>query len=469
MASHEDSDLSAKALQKRYEGLVTVRSKAIKGKGAWYWSHLLPLLVPHPDTGLPKAVKLRCSLCNATFSASNPSRTASEHLKRGTCPNFNGLVPNPLASQPGPKSGGGTPGTFTPRKRNAPAASSLSGCDDDVPCTDLVVRAATDKPFLLSGGREDLGSLAQLEDSVKKLKSPGMKIGSAQGLGGPNKQQAETALNLLAEWLYESCGTVSFSCVEHPKFKAFTSQLGLPAVSRRYLAGAKLDAKFEEVKQDSELKLREALFFQLSSDGWKKKAIGMGESLINITLNLPNGSTLFRSVVNVNPGPVSVKFVEDTLAEAVLSICGPAPERCVGIVADADKYALKALQGLEYRFPRMVNLSCQAQGFSNLLKDLNKHLLLFRSVGSECMKVSAFFNSQPQARMYLQKYQRQVSPNFTFYYFFSHVIHKYLLALILKNVEAMSNQRKISLERLLRCALSFQQEERSTSKGSISF
>jgi hypothetical protein len=85
------------------------------------------------------------------------------------------------------------------------------------------------------------------------------------------------------------------------------------------------------------------------------------------------------------------------------------------------------------------------------------------------MKVSAFFNSQPQARMYLQKYQRQVSPNFTFYYFFSHVIHKYLLALILKNVEAMSNQRKISLERLLRCALSFQQEERSTSKGSISF
>ncbi|KAG0612959.1 hypothetical protein M758_6G065800 [Ceratodon purpureus] len=410
MASHEDQDLSVKALQKRYEGLVTVRSKAIKGKGAWYWSHLLPLLVPHPDTGLPKAVKLRCSLCNAMFSASNPSRTASEHLKRGTCPNFNGMVPSPLASQPGPKPGG-TPGAITPRKRNAPAASSLSGGDGDAACTDLVVRATPDTPFMLSGGREDLGALAQLEDSVKKLKCPGMKVGGAQGFGGPNKQQAEAALNLLAEWLYESCGTVSFSCVEHPKFKAFMSQLGLPPVSRRYLAGAKLDAKFEEVKQDSELKLREALFFQLSSDGWKKKTIGMGESLINLTMNLPNGSTLFRSVVNVNPGPVSVKLVEDTLAEAVLAICGPAPERCVGIVADADKYALKALQGLEYRFPRMVNLSCQAQGFSNLLKDFNKHLLLFRSVGSECMKVSAFFNSQPQARMYLQKYQRQEYDN----------------------------------------------------------
>ena len=431
MASHEESDLSVKALQKRYEGLVTVRSKAIKGKGAWYWSHLLPLLVPHPDTGLPKAVKLRCSLCNAMFSASNPSRTASEHLKRGTCPNFNGMVPSPLASQPGPKAGvaGGSPagaGAITPRKRNAPAASSLSGGGGDgdgVPCTDLVVRATLDTPFLLSGGREDLGALAQLEDSVKKLKSPGTRGG--HGLGGPNKAQAEAALNLLAEWLYESCGTVSFSCVEHPKFKAFLSQLGLPPVSRRYLAGAKLDAKFEEVKQDSELKLREALFFQLSSDGWKKKTIGMGESLINITLNLPNGSTLFRSVVNVNSSPISVKLVEDTLVDAVLAICGPAPERCVGIVADADKYTLKALQGLEYRFPKMVNLSCQAQGFSNLLKDFNKHLLLFRSVSSECMKVSAFFNSQPQARMYLQKYQRQVSSSYTCYFFLELIIHQH--------------------------------------------
>jgi hypothetical protein len=445
MASHEDNDLSFKALHKRYEGLVTVRNKAIKGKGAWYWSHLLPLLVQHPDTGLPKAVKLRCSLCNAMFSASNPSRTASEHLKRGTCPNFNGVVPKPLASQPGPKPTALSPPGSTPRKRSAPTAlgtpSSISmseaaagtaattaggggggggGGGAGAPTASGAPRGSSTElvrvggggpgtPLLLSGGKEDLGALALLEDSVKKLKSPGMKMGGAHGQGGPNKAQAEAALNLLAEWLYESCGTVSFSCVEHPKFKAFLSQLGLPPVSRRYLAGAKLDAKFEEVKQESELKLREALFFQLSSDGWKKRSSGMGESLINITLNLPNGNSLFRSVAHVNAGVVSVKQVEDTLADAISSICGPSLERCVGIVADADKYTMKALQELEFRYPRMVNLSCQAQGFSNLLKDFNKHLLLFRSVGSECLKVSAFFNNQPQARTYLQKYQREVS------------------------------------------------------------
>ncbi|KAL5076361.1 hypothetical protein RYX36_015345 [Vicia faba] len=77
------------AVNKRYEGLVTVRTKAIKDKGAWYWTHLEPILVRNPNSGLPKSVKLKCSLCEAVFSASNPSRTASEHLKRGTCSNFN--------------------------------------------------------------------------------------------------------------------------------------------------------------------------------------------------------------------------------------------------------------------------------------------------------------------------------------------------------------------------------------------
>ncbi|PSS33156.1 Methylenetetrahydrofolate--tRNA-(uracil-5-)- methyltransferase, partial [Actinidia chinensis var. chinensis] len=75
-------DVAVKAVNKRYEGLVTVRTKAIKGKGAWYWAHFEPILLRNPETNLPKALKLKCILCDAVFSASNPSRTASEHLKR---------------------------------------------------------------------------------------------------------------------------------------------------------------------------------------------------------------------------------------------------------------------------------------------------------------------------------------------------------------------------------------------------
>jgi len=72
MASSEGGtaeEPSAKAVAKTYEGLVMVRNKAIKGKGAWYWAHLAPLLVHNAQTGLPKAVKLKCCLTNVKLTA----------------------------------------------------------------------------------------------------------------------------------------------------------------------------------------------------------------------------------------------------------------------------------------------------------------------------------------------------------------------------------------------------------------
>jgi hypothetical protein len=76
--------------------------------------------VQNPETSLPRAVKLRCSLCDAVFSASNPSRTSSEHLKQGTCPNFNSVAKPissvSLASPPLPS-----------RKRHSFAASAGGG------------------------------------------------------------------------------------------------------------------------------------------------------------------------------------------------------------------------------------------------------------------------------------------------------------------------------------------------------
>ncbi|PKI74309.1 hypothetical protein CRG98_005285 [Punica granatum] len=68
----------------------------IRGKGAWYWVHLEPVLVHSTDTDIPKAMRLQCSLCDSVFSASNPSHTAFEHLRRGTCPNFTSS-PNPIS------------------------------------------------------------------------------------------------------------------------------------------------------------------------------------------------------------------------------------------------------------------------------------------------------------------------------------------------------------------------------------
>ncbi|XP_041002595.1 uncharacterized protein LOC121248258 [Juglans microcarpa x Juglans regia] len=427
-------DMASKALNKRYEGLVTVRTKAIKGKGAWYWTHLEPILLHNPDTSLPKAVKLKCSLCDTLFSASNPSRTASEHLKKGACLNFSSvsrpssasLSPLPISSVPSP-----LPSSHNHRKRSSQMgihplhscssssyqANSLALVESSrfynnqnhdgshySPCQNPVGAASNSGHHLvLSGGKEDLGALALLEDSVKKLKSP-------KGSAGPalSKDQIDSALQLLAEWFYESCGSVSASSLAHPKFRAFIHQVGLPGLLLRELTGARLDAKFEEVKTRSDARIRDAMFLQVASDGWKgKSCCGFtcdGENLVTFTVNLPNGTSDFQKAVFTG-GMVSAKYAEEILWEAVTDVCGSSVQRCVGIVAD--KYKAKALKNLEVQNHWMINLSCQLQGFVSLIKDFNKELPLFRTVTENCIKVANFVNTTSQVRNSFLKYKMQ--------------------------------------------------------------
>ncbi|XWS49033.1 hypothetical protein CRYUN_Cryun13aG0128900 [Craigia yunnanensis] len=433
-------ELTARAVHKRYEGLVIVRTKAIKGKGAWYWAHLEPMLVHNTDTGLPKAVKLRCCLCNAVFSASNPSRTASEHLKRGTCPNFNSLA-KPISSvSPSPTTVATATATQSNRKRSSSVSVTAtggilfgsgsgsvsgSGCsyqatplaivDPSRFCGELtyspspgaVVTASGgsfvpqhQQHLVLSGGKEDLGALAMLEDSVKKLKSPKTSPGPTL-----SKSQIECAVDFLADWIYECCGSVSFSSLEHPKFRAFLNHVGLPPVSRRELAGSRLDVKYEEVKAESEARIRDAMFFQVASDGWKVKSFASGEeSLVNLTANLPNGTSLYRRAVFLS-GSVPSKYAEEVLWKTVTGICGNAVQQCAGIVAD--KFKAKALRNLENQHHWMVNLSCQFQGFNSLIKDFSKELPLFKAVTENALKLANFINNTSQVRSIFQKYQLQ--------------------------------------------------------------
>ncbi|KAK1438699.1 hypothetical protein QVD17_04509 [Tagetes erecta] len=456
-------EMAVKAVHKRYEGLVMVRTKAIKGKGAWYWAHLEPNLVRNPDTGLPKAVKLRCSLCEALFSASNPSRTASEHLKRGTCPNFNSdSSPNPISSisptsssspvqnhrkrnASGNRRGSGfkvvnnsseTTYSVDPITMIEPPRFSVdvsyptrpdSASAFSAPTTMTVSSSGLYSPphhhhqqqqqqqhhqhqqqqqqqahVMLSGGKEDLSALAMLEDSVKKLKSP--KSTPGQTL---TKSQIDSSIQLLANWVYENCGSVSFSSMEHPKFKNFLNEIGLPAISRRELAGERLDSKYKEAKSESEARIREALFFQISSNGWKSKN-GSGEidnkQLVNVSVNLPNGTSVFRRGVFTS-GYVFSKHAEDVLWETICEICGNNLQQCVGIVSD--KFKTKALRNLENQHHWMVNLSCQFQGVCKLIQDFNKELPLFHNVTHNCYKVANFVNTKSVIRHSFLKYQLQ--------------------------------------------------------------
>ncbi|KAL1316613.1 hypothetical protein HN51_068791 [Arachis hypogaea] len=421
-------ELSAKAVNKRYEGLVMVRTKAVKGKGAWYWAHLEPMLVHNADTGLPKAVKLRCSLCDAVFSASNPSRTASEHLKRGTCPNFNSAAKpissvSPtvaaMASSPSPTA------NHNHRKRSSTSSAAATGgpatsyhvtplavVDPSRFCGEIAYTSsgstaitpvgllAQQPHLMLSGGKDDLGALAMLEDSVKKLKSPKTSPGPTL-----SKTQVETALDFLADWVYECCGSVSFSSLEQPKFRAFLNQVGLPAVSGRELIGGRLDSKFEEAKAESEARMRDAMFFQLSTEGWKAKSSEENGNVVKVTVNLPNGTSLYRRAVFVS-GSAPSKYAEEVLRETITAICGNVVDKCVGIVAD--RFGSNALRNLESQNHWMVNLSCQYQAFSSLIKHLTKELPFFPTVTRNSFKIASFLNyNSPHLRNAFHKYQLQ--------------------------------------------------------------
>lgn len=401
-------DVAAMAVSKRYEGLLTVRTKAVKGKGAWYWAHLEPILIKNPETNSPKAVKLKCTFCDAAFSASNPSRTASEHLKRGTCPNFN-LMLKPISQLPPLAS------PSSQQYHQKRGSQHQQGVLPDVYPISMVDSSRLGlktgfacmpdsclKQPILSGGKEDLGPLALLEDSVKRLRSP--KASPSPAL---SNEQVETSFDILADWFYELSGSISFSSLEHPKFKDFLNQVGLPAVSRREFLFGRLDSKFEVARRESAARTSDAPFFQVSSHGWKstKTCDNSENCLVNFMVNLPNGTRVFHTTVYSNGSTVPPQYAEEILWETVRGICGNNTNKCVGIVSD--KYKAKALANLELQNHWMVNVSCLLQGFFSLIKDLQRELPLFRNLTESCLKIANLVNSMPQVRSSLHKFRLQ--------------------------------------------------------------
>ncbi|KAJ3682607.1 hypothetical protein LUZ60_015180 [Juncus effusus] len=389
-------ETAARTAQRRFEGLTLVRAKAVKGKGAWYWVHLEPTLVRCPETGRPISVRLRCSLCGSAFSASNPSRTASEHLKRGTCPSFGSS--SPIGSNPPQPINSVRP--LYNRKRplnpvyHAPAL--------------LPAPPLNSHPIVLSGGKDDFGALQMLEDSVKRLKTP-------NNLPSPpilTKHQIDSALTFLSDWFYESCNGLSVSSIEHPKFKSFLQQVGLPAVTRKELTGIRLETRFAEARSSADARLRDALFFQLSVDGWRSPVQNeLEENVVSFSVNLPNGTQVFHRTVLVQPG-TTARYAEELMWDTVVELSGTGTgdetgtvHRCAGIVSD--RYKMKALKSLEDRYHWMVNLSCQYRAFRALIKDLYREIPLVYTVCTNCAKLATYFNTASPARNIFQKYRVQ--------------------------------------------------------------
>ncbi|KAI7739489.1 hypothetical protein M8C21_012234, partial [Ambrosia artemisiifolia] len=108
---------------------------------------------------------------------------------------------------------------------------------------------------------------------------------------GPSSPKNEDdILREQIHWVYENCGSVPFSSLEHPKFNAILNKLRLPSVGRMDLAGERLDSGYKQAR------IRDAMFFQIASDGWKSnrgfESFDSFDSLVNLLVNLPNGTGL---------------------------------------------------------------------------------------------------------------------------------------------------------------------------------
>ncbi|KAM0016009.1 hypothetical protein Hdeb2414_s0032g00717041 [Helianthus debilis subsp. tardiflorus] len=101
-----------------------------------------------------------------------------------------------------------------------------------------------------------------LEDSGKKLKTP--KSLPYQTL---TKSQIDSSVELLADWVYEHCGSVPFSSLEGQKFNSFLNKIGLSSMDQIDLVGKRLNSKYKEPRIKFEARIRDAMFFQIASDG----------------------------------------------------------------------------------------------------------------------------------------------------------------------------------------------------------
>ena len=68
-----------------YEKLLRQKEHSER-TGTWFWPHLEP--VAFSQDGNVTSVRLQCLHCQQHMAASNPSRTATEHLRSGSCKQF---------------------------------------------------------------------------------------------------------------------------------------------------------------------------------------------------------------------------------------------------------------------------------------------------------------------------------------------------------------------------------------------
>ncbi|KAK9861151.1 hypothetical protein WJX84_001863 [Apatococcus fuscideae] len=263
------------------------------------------------------------------MAASNPSRTATEHLRSGCCKNFkekHGDIVAAHAALTNPPD----PPASTRKRVPTHLAYPPPGAD--------ISTSTKREPDAQQTLQSNLKKVRQSEGSAAGHPVSGRMVG---------RLQVDASMAALCDFLYEACSSIPAAAFDHPQLRRALTLLGAAAPPRLDITGARLDARYEEVRGASLAKLRSSASFQLASDGWAA-AVRAGEGstrLINIMVNLPSGSTLFQKVVSLEGPSVTDASLEETLQAAVNELPNGQSRSCLGVVTDADAALKPGLLG----------------------------------------------------------------------------------------------------------------------------
>jgi hypothetical protein len=243
------------------------------GRAAWWASFEVVL-----DEAAHK-VSLVCRRCAGTLGASNPSRTAQEHLQSKGC-----------------KAAAATQLAAAEAAAAAAAADESSG-------------AAAHPPAKIR--RVDVDQYMASADQVTQVKAS------------------------LARFFYKS--STALQLVEHPDLVAAFAAVGVTLPSRKTLAGPMLDAEYARVKQRVDADLQRQPHLQMSTDGWRRGHVEQGVPLINVLALKPDGGAVF---VKAEPARGVVKDAAWIAAQHLRwaeELTGDNLDKFLGIVMDNTK------------------------------------------------------------------------------------------------------------------------------------
>jgi hypothetical protein len=271
-----------------YQQLKHMRDR--RGAAAW-WASFQPVL--REVQGVDECF-IECTLCKKLLSASNPSQRAKSHLSDTGCAGLKEIA--------------------------AAAAATLNTPNDLEDATSAAAAA--------------VASAKAAATAVQRAVRTGV---AAQGMVA-RVVTAPQHLDFQQEFALFLCKAgVPLHLTRHPALKKALAVVGAQPPSLRQVSGPLLKRGYDSVKSGHLEALALAVWIQLATDGWRRRAAAGGDPLFNIMALLPNGGSIFHGVRNAAGVTKDATWLKDSHVEWAMEVTDNKPDRLLGMVMDNTK------------------------------------------------------------------------------------------------------------------------------------